>query len=356
MAGKKEDPKDDQIVTGPENLEDSLADDFKEGPGIKLTGHPAMGEEEAGPSGPEGETPEVKEAREKAEAETAKPPEFSPKHKTWEETEKSRVEAEREMHEAKTLAATERAARETAEAKLAEKEAAKTPEKPVEEVKPPSREEQKTRLRSVASVANQKALDKIDTLDSTDPDYRKQVAEAWAEANTEALMEAGVGGVSQESINKMVTEQVQVTLKAEREATAAERVKEDERRKLSAEERTRQDAIDLAKGAGLDMTPGSADYRLFFDIAEKDLSNQEFMKGTTAPELKTQVEWVVGEYRKLTGKLAQTVQEREEAARKHQDDNTVLGKGGTKTTKIKQEGPGSLGSDFQEVRRERTLS
>lgn len=355
MAGEAEvkDPKDNQeVITGPENPDDSLSADFGERPGIKLTGHPAMGEvdEPVLALGPEDDKEKVG-----PKPDEPKPEEFKPRFKSQEEAEKAHAEAERKMHEATTRAAD--LERERDELKKAPKPEP-VAEKPAEEApKPPTREEQKARLKSVALTANQKALEKIDQLDRTDSDYHKQVAEAWAEANTEALLEAGLGsGVSQDAINKMVADQVKETLKADKEATAAERAKEDAERKAASEKTVNEQAATLAREAGLDMDPDSVDSIVFWKVAEK-LPDQDFMKGAQTPPLKDQVDWVIAEARKKLGKVAQTAAEREAAALKVQQDNAVLQKGGTpKPTKTKTEGPGSLGSDFMEVRRERTLS
>lgn len=352
-----EEGKETQVQTGPENTESgSLADDFGAGPGIQLTGHPAMMEEEPEPEPePEGEEKAAPTGEEE------KPPEK--KYKTHEEAEAGAREHQRFATEKAEEAKREREAREAAERERDElrqklEAADKPPEKPAEEtveVKPPTRDEQKARLLSVARAANKKALEKIGDLDRSDEDYQDQVAAAWAEANTEALLEAGIGsGVSQDAINKMVSEQVKTTLQTEREAEKAAR--EEQRKKDEADEAARIEikAKELGLKAGLDLDDPESVDSIVWDRVKTMIPEEVYKKGT----LEAQVDWVTTEVRRRTGKVAQTAAEREEAARRTQQENSVLGRGGHRPTKPSPQGGdlGSLGSDFAEVRQRRTIT
>ena len=351
MAGTEE----ERVQTGPENTEaGTLAEDFGGRPGFQITGDPAMPEDEPVPEGDKEEGP-VREV---------KPPAASPerKYKTHEEAEAGARQHQRFATEKAEEAAREKEAREAAERERDElrqklEESSKPPDKPAEEpaeTKPATRDEQKARLMSVARIANRKALEKIGELDRTDPDYQDQVAGAWAEANTEALLEAGIGGVSPEAVGKMVAEQVKTTLAAEREADKATR--EEQRKKDEAAEGARIEAKakELGTKAGLDLAdPESAD-SIIWDRMARQIPQDVYDKGT----LEAQVEWVAAEVRKRTGKVAQTAAEREEVARKAQSENGVLGRGGVKPTKTspKDGDLGSLGSDFAEIRQGRTMA
>jgi hypothetical protein len=351
MAGEE---KEEKVQTGPETTEaGTLADDFSEGPGIQLTGHPAMQEEEPAPEVKKEEAPGGGE-----EKPTEKAPEF--KYKTHEEAEAGAREHQAAFTKKSEEAAREKEARETAERERDElkqklEEASKPPEKPAEETKPATREEQKTRLMSVSTPATKKALAKIKELDRTDEHYDDQVAAAWAEATTEALLEAGLGGgVSQEAIDKMVAEKVKATYAAERDADKTAR--EEKRKKDDADEAARIEAKarELGTKVGLDLDdPESAD-SIIWDRMAKQIPQEVYDKNS----LEAQVEWVAAEVRQRTGKVAQTAAEREEAARIAQNNNTVLGKGGVKPKKPSPKGEdlGSLGSDFAEVREQRTIS
>lgn len=187
---------------------------------------------------------------------------------------------------------------------------AKAPEKPAEATKPVTGEDRKVRVKA----ATKAALSTIRELDRTDEDYDDKVEDAW----TSALLEAGMAEspLTQAEIDKMVAN----SMKAQKEADA-----------VQAQEATNakiwEQAIDFAKKSGLNMAPGSADDRLFRDIANNDLSNQDFMKGETQPPLEDQFKWVVGEVRKITGQVVETSEAEKERARKEQIKNGVLTRG-----------------------------
>ena len=75
------------------------------------------------------------------------------------------------------------------------------------------------------------------------------------------------------------------------------------------------------------MTPGSADHRLFWDIANNDLAEQEFMKGDNLPSPEEQFKWVTGEAKRLLGQKVQQTDAERQAAATAQRNNTVMGKG-----------------------------
>jgi hypothetical protein len=268
----------------------------------------------------EAETPEQKAEREAAEA-AAKPPEFTPKHKTWEETEGAREEAERKMHEATTKAAEEKAARETLEAELAELRAAKPPEKEEEPPVPPATpEERKAKLVGVAKAANKKAVAKIRGLDTGDEDYDDQVAAAWAEANAEALLESGIGStasLSREEVSNLVKEQV----KAERESEKAAKAERD-----AQDESTRayNKALDLAKASGLDMEEESTE-RDLFDTWAARMPEELRNKGVEA--IQEKADWVIAKVKQKLGRVVEQTEAQRQAALANQNRNRPLGKG-----------------------------
>lgn len=263
-------------------------------------------------SGGEEGAPETKEAREKAEAEaaTSKPPEFKPKHKSWEETEAARQEAERTMHEATTKAKQEAEAREALERERDElkqrlEEAAKPPEKPVEAVKPVTPASRK------AKVAQ--ALKTIRELDPQADDYDDKLAEAWAEAGM------GAEGPSKEEIAKEAAKIARDELKAEQAADVAARAAAEQ---ASAADRAWQEAVGIGQKAGLNLDDqDSADYIIFERMTSKI---PEEMKGKPLAEI---ADWMVAETRKRTGQVVQTQAQREAAARKVQNENAVMGRG-----------------------------
>ena len=343
-----------KVLTGPESTESgSLSEDFTEGPGIQLTGHPVMQEEEPAP---EGEKEEAAAEGDKKPPEKEEPP--AKKYKTHEDAEAGAREHQAAFTKKAEEAAQEKTAREAAEAKVADLEAklaaAKPPEKPAEETKPPTREEQKTRLMSVATAANKKAVVKIRELDRTADDYDEQVAAAWAEANTEALMEAGIGGVSQETIDKMVSEKVKATYQAERDADKATREVQNKKDAEAEATRIEKKAREFGTKAGLELDDPESVDSIVWDRVKTKIPQEVYDKDS----LEAQAEWVTAEVRRLTGKVAQTAAEREEAARRHQEENAPLGKGGRRLPdkKPKTGDLGSLGSDFAEVRQQRTIT
>jgi hypothetical protein len=347
MTGKGgEEEKDTKIQTGPDTTESgSLAEDFAEGPGIVLTGHPAMQEEEPPPEGKKEETPE---GGDKKSPET--PPEK--KYKTHEEAEEGAREHQRFATEKAEEAKREKEAREALERENADlkKKLEEAPKPPEKSEKPVSDDELNAQVEAVAEAANEEALATIAELDRTDPDYPKKVAKAWAKANAKVVKAAARAPLSQADIDALIDQRLQ-TKEAETAAQREEQRKKDETAEAA---RIEAKAKELGSKAGLDLDdPESAD-SIIWDRMAKQIPQEVYDKNS----LEAQVEWVAGEVRKRTGKVAQTTAEREEAARIAQNNNTVLGKGGVKPSKTspKREDLGSLGSDFEEVKAQRTIS
>jgi len=229
--------------------------------------------------------------------EPPKPPEK--KYKSWEEAEEGAREHQRFATEKAEEAKRDREALEAAERErddLKQKlEAA--PPKPVAPAK--SAEE----LEAEQEGRIEAALDEINELDEFDPEYKKKVARAWRKA--------GLGGAGQpapdpKALDEIIDRRVEERLKA---------------RKPSGPSILEQ-AFDLAGKAGLDMNdPDSVDSVQFEHMRRKLPEEYD-----TKP-LQEQVDWVVGEVRKRTGKVVQMTDEEREKARKTQKANAVLEKG-----------------------------
>jgi hypothetical protein len=243
------------------------------------------------------------------------------KHSTWEETERARLEAERRMTEATTEAAdlkkrladreaADRAAEETARAAAAQR----NPEE----------------IRAAAKDKVKATIEKIDSLDEEDPDYRDKVADAWAEAG----LGSAVAAPDKTEIAKLVEEQVQNTLKAEREASA-------EKDRATEVARTRDNAQALAAKSGLDMKQGSVDYRLFWDVA-RDIP-PEFVD----QPLDDQVGWTVDEVRRLKGEVVKTKEQKAAEAKKLQLQQSVLEKGPERVVPVTTREPYSINAIVQ---------
>jgi hypothetical protein len=357
MAGKVKPGADPEIQYGPKEGEDSLADDLDNRrevtAGMLLGGHPNMEEEETPPGGEE-ETPEQKAAREAAEAEAAakgKPPEKKeeeppkPRFKSQEEAEKAHSEAEKEMTKAKMEAAEERRAREKVEAELAELRT-KPPvkeEKPPAETKPQlSKEERRTKITEISRAYWQKVW----ALDNTSPTYQDDVTNLMVEMN-EAMLDLGATPAQRtEEIESLIEGVVEKKLKARDEVRAAEDRK-------TAAEKAWDKAVAYGLEAGLELNdPESADHDLFM-VAESRLPEELRGKGFT----KEVGEWMVNYVRTRTGKVAMTEAEKEAAAKKAQEENQTLGRGGLPKPKPKpeEETEGSLKEDFEEARGRRIL-
>ena len=364
MAKKVEDSKPSEEVVEPTGY--SSADLMRELPhqvfdGDRLETVMPEPEEE---SVPENETPPESSA-----GEEEKPPveaneeenspegwEFKPKYKDHKEAEIGAREHQRKVTEATEQAKKDREAREAAEKErdelkrqLAEKDAAhQPPEKSPEpeEVKPVTQGERRNRIKASSKAA----LQKIAALDTYDPDYQDKVAEAWADA----LSEAGLGTADAplptgKEIEELVSKKVQEQLTAAREAEAAVRARETEQ---ETHTRVWNKAMDLATKAGLDMDPDSADFELFTNAAKKtpgDIQNIE-----------DQVAWAVNEVRRKLGKAALTQAGQQAAARQNQYQNAILERGNTRPDAAKKKSnddePYSTSSLMREVQEARRIS
>ena len=297
----------------------------------------------AGTSIPEDEleVPEVLEGPEVVPAgdEVPESPKFEPKHKTWEETEKARKEAERLITERSEEAKDARIAREAAERerdelrqKLAEKEAAAAPEKPAEPEKTPEERE------AAQEAKIEQALDEIAHLDELDPDYNKKLAKAWRKAGVGGSGQPAIptGKVLDEIIDKRVEERFQAK-EAEKAAAA----------KKTEEGNVRTRAGELAGKSGLNMEEGTADHKLFWatvgDMPE-ELDDKPFEE---------QVQWTVNEVSRLKGEVVQSKEERDRLARAAQTNNAVMGRGTTQPKKAPEPETFTLGSTMNEVLEER---
>jgi hypothetical protein len=342
MAEEPEAPKvdpelpEETLQPGDEgSLADILAKDREE----RIAAHTGIQVSEDEPEVPESpeapETPEVKATEE----ETPESPKFEPKHKTWEETEKARKEAERLITERSEAAKQDREAREAAERerdelrqKLAEKEAAAASEKPAEPVKTPDEVEAEQEAKI------EQALDEIDKIDEFDPDYKKKVAKAWRKA--------GIGGAGQPAIpaKEEIAKLVQEQIKAEREAETQAKAEE---AKATEETNVRTRAGELAGKAGLNMEEGTADNKLFWATVNdmpKEFDDKPFEE---------QVQWTVNEVRRLKGEVVQSKEERDRLARAAQANNTVMGRGTTQPKKAPEPETFTLGGTMNEILEER---
>ena len=278
------------------------------------------------------EEPEpVKPVEVVAPEEPENPPEPpKPKFQTIEEYEKAYKEAETRMHTATEEAAVERKAREdlTAEIETTRQELAAIRAKQ----EAAAAEVAKTVAKKDRGEAYEKALAIIEAIPLTrDPDtgevvypenYSKQVAAAWA-STTEDL---DPGKIAQEAA------------RLAREEIARERQIEDTRTAAEKEEATRVqiriDAEKMATEQGLDMTPGSADYRLFYSHVD-ELASDPKHEYRDKP-FEEQVKWATGSVRRILGKKIEMTDAERAAAKRNQERNAVLERGITRSATPEQ--------------------
>ena len=254
------------------------------------------------------------EAAEKAALEPPKP-----KYASIEEAEKGATEATREMHTAKEEASRERKAREALEVETETTKKELADLKAAQEVQAAVAEAAKSRPKLKEKYAE--ALKKIQDIPlSRDPetgdvvypaDYDDQVADAWAGT-----------GVDPEAIAR---EAAKIAREELRQEQAAEGAKTKEEKDAAARKEIRGDAEKMASGAGLDMTPGSADYRLFYTFVDELVDNPEHEYKEKPFE--EQIKWAAGEVRKSLGKKIELTDAEREAARKVQEKNAILQRG-----------------------------
>jgi hypothetical protein len=285
--------------------------------GRMFTGHPAMsaGEEGEGNNGPDtGEEgtpkkedaapPERQEGEPEKKEEPAKEeaPAFTPKHKSWEETEKARKEAERLAHtKAEKAAELEREnqrIKDEADEVKRELESLKTKPKPQE---PPKTDDVVERYAQ--------ALAKTAELNTFDPDYNKKVAKIMVEAGF-----AGQAAPDPGVLQQLVAEQVEAKVK---EAVKAVKVDTD---KADDESRMVRRVTQLAEDEGLDMTENSPDYKAFWMVTKDAPRNVPFEE---------QVKWAADEVKALKGAFRQGYQQEVKTGEEHQVRNAPMERGGT---------------------------
>ena len=269
----------------------------------------AAAAETAAAEAAENETPEEKAAREAAALEP------KPKFETIEEYQKALKEAETRMHAATTEAAEARQARENLEAEVAEIRATQETEA-AEAAKLVPKTERKAAYAAALKRIQEIPLTRNDDGEVVYPDnYDDQVAEAWAST-----------AVDPHEVAKEAAKLAREELRQERQA-------EDTRTAAEKEEATRlqirADAEKMAATQGLDMTPGSADYRLFYSMVDELAADPEHeYQGKPFEE---QVKWATTGVRQVLGKKIELTDAERAAARRHQDRNVVLGRGLTPT-------------------------
>lgn len=253
------------------------------------------------------ETPEVAVVSETpVEAAIEEPPKFAPKHKSWEETEKARVEAEKLITAKAEEAKAEREAREALEAKIAEQERLAA-----EAAKPkPLTEDERDEIYAKA------AADLAD-LDQGDPDYLKNYGRILRKANDAANPHAQFDpSLTPAEIANKAWEEIKAKQAEESAKTA-------EQRKTEEDARTEASARELGIKAGLNLNdPESAD-SIIWDRLKQKIPQEVFDKGT----LEAQVEWVAQGVRQKTGQVVEQTDVEREQARMAQKNNAVLGKG-----------------------------
>jgi hypothetical protein len=245
------------------------------------------------------------------------------KTKDWtvEDYKKALKEAETRMHTATTEAAEDRKTKDdlAAEIELTKKELADVRT----EQEAAAAEVAKAIPKTQRKAAYAEALKKIREIPLTrdadgeviyPDDYDDQVAEAWAGTS-----------VDPEEVAKIAAKLAREELKRERQVeetrTAAE--KETETRV-----KTRADAEKIAAEQGLDMTPGSADYRLFYSHVDELADNPEHEYRDKPFE--EQVKWAAGGVRQVLGKKIELTDAERAAAKRNQERNAVLERGITR--------------------------
>lgn len=287
-AGHTETPV--TVPTGPTSLDEALQGSKQ------YFGHPAapVEEEVAGPEDSDEEEVIPPAAEEQ-------PEEWKPKYKDHKAAEKGAKEAERMMHDATARAKAVESENQTIKGEIAELRGAidalkKAPE--TKKAEEQAAEAPLTKKEAAAKVAT--ALKKMGELDVEDAEYHNKVAELW--------VEAGFG--AKETLDKSVVEDlVENRL---RQALETQRAAEDAKRaELSAVDYANKKATEI----GLEMTPGSADHKLFWLIsgqAPKDISFDE------------QIAYVAKEVRNLRGPSSTELKTKAADAQKK---NSVLGRG-----------------------------
>ena len=267
------------------------------------------------------EEPEPAEAVTAPEEDGTPPEPPKPKFESIEDYDKALKEAETRMHTATTEAAEARKAREdlAAEMELTKQELATIREGQ----EAAAAEIAKTVPKTERKAAFAEALKKIQSIPlSRDDDgnvvypedYDDQVAEAWAGTSVDPQ------------------EVAKEAAKLAREELRRERQVEDTRNAAEREEadrvQVRSDAEKMASEQGLDMTPGSADYRLFYSHVD-ELAGDPKHEYRDKP-FEEQVKWAAGGVRQILGKKIEMTDAERAAAKRNQERNAVLERGITR--------------------------
>jgi len=250
-----------------------------------------------------------------------------PKYSTVEEYDKAYKEAETRMHTATEEAATERKAREdlAAEIELTRQELAAVRT----EQEASAAEIAKTAPKTERKAAFAEALKKIQSIPLSrgedgevvyPDDYDDQVAEAWAGTSVDPQE------VAKEAA-KLAREEIKRERQVEDNRTAAEREE-------AGRVQIRADAEKMAAEQGLDMAPGSADYRLFYSHVD-ELANDPKHEYRDKP-FEEQVKWAAGGVRQVLGKKIEMTDAERAAAKRNQDRNAVLERGITRQVTTEQ--------------------
>jgi hypothetical protein len=263
-----------------------------------------------------------------APEESGTPPEPpKPKFESIEDYDKAYKEAEKRMHTAAEEAAAERKAREdlVAEIELTRQELAGVRA----EQEASAAEIAKTAPKAERKAAFAEALKKIQAIPLSrgddgevvyPPDYDDQVAEAWAGTSVDPQE------VAKEAA-KLAREELKRERHVEDTRTAAER---EEAGRLQI----RFDAEKMAAEQGLDMTPGSADYRLFYSYVDELASDPKHEYRDKSFD--EQVKWAAGGVRQILGKKIEMTDAERAAAKRNQERNAVLERGITRQVTTEQ--------------------
>lgn len=245
---------------------------------------------------------------------------FKPKYKTHRDAEIGYQEAERKMHEATQAAAAARAEIEQLRRELEELKAGRDQPPSIKEENP---KEPQTNEQLVA--AYEAALTEISALDPYDPNYHKLAAMAWAKTGLDkVLLNTALQELERRLDERLKAMQAPSTPQEPESGPTTAQTSDPQRLVAMAEEQ--------AIKAGLDMTPGSLDHRLFW-------SNLQLLpEGMT---LNDEISWMIKETKRL--KSASGVG-RPTPERIH-SDNAVLERGGKTTSPPPEEKiPSTIGS------------
>jgi hypothetical protein len=261
------------------------------------------------------ETAEEKAVREAAETEAKLEPPKPPKYTSIEEAEKGAREAAAKMTAATEAAARDREAREAAEQELETLRAAEAERVAAEKAAKTQPEIEAKYAEAIKKIAAIPLGTNPETGEVVYPDdYDEQVARAWAGTalNPEDVIEEAAKRAEQRLEEKQ----------------AAERTRTAERTATDEAAATRADAEKLATGLGLDMTPGSADYRVFYTFVDELAGNPEHeLRGKPFEQ---QVKWATDGVRQVLGKKIELTDAERAAARRYQERHAILERGVTR--------------------------